>query len=323
MSINSALVSVIIPAYNHEKYVQDTIESIINQTYQNIELIVIDDGSKDSTWQKIQEMKERCEHRFSRVVFETKQNEGTCKTLNKLLSLIEGDYVYIIASDDIAKSDAIETELSFLEKNSDYALCVGNNQIIDSNGRICYWKDKNKNIIYEKNKGVYSDFIDFVKSGKDIDFYGNNFGSYGSLFYANYIPNGYLIRKSILKNFKFTPKAPLEDYYLMLHISKYAKMKFINKILFSYRWHESNTSKRKEYMENITNQTREYEIKNNKKICLKDCLPSVVEFINNNYEYLYKSFGISHVLVLEKYKNQYGKIRKLRLFNKVLIKWKK
>ena len=50
--MDKSLVSVIISAYNHENYVQDTIKSIINQTYQNIELLVIDDGSTDSTWQK-------------------------------------------------------------------------------------------------------------------------------------------------------------------------------------------------------------------------------------------------------------------------------
>ena len=47
------LVSVIIPSYNHEKYIQEAIKSVINQTYKNIELLVMDDGSKDSTWQKI------------------------------------------------------------------------------------------------------------------------------------------------------------------------------------------------------------------------------------------------------------------------------
>ena len=78
------LVSVLIPAYNHEQYVQLTIRSIIEQTYQNIELIVIDDGSKDSTWEKISELKSECEKRFRRVDFSTQENSGTCKTLNRL-----------------------------------------------------------------------------------------------------------------------------------------------------------------------------------------------------------------------------------------------
>ena len=64
------LVSVIIPAYNHEKFVQEAIKSIIEQTYQNIELIVIDDGSTDLTWQKILDIQEECNKRLSNVIFE-------------------------------------------------------------------------------------------------------------------------------------------------------------------------------------------------------------------------------------------------------------
>ena len=60
------LVSVVIPAYNHEKYIQTTIESVIAQTYKNIELLILDDGSSDNTWNKIQEMREKCERRFVR-----------------------------------------------------------------------------------------------------------------------------------------------------------------------------------------------------------------------------------------------------------------
>ena len=77
---NNPLVSVIIPVYNHERYVQTAIKSIIDQTYQNIQLLVIDDGSKDSSYQKVMEIKEECEKRFPKTYFETKPNVGSRAT---------------------------------------------------------------------------------------------------------------------------------------------------------------------------------------------------------------------------------------------------
>ena len=56
--MNKALISILIPAYNHEKYIQETIQSIIQQSYQNLELIIINDGSNDTTWEKINAMRE-------------------------------------------------------------------------------------------------------------------------------------------------------------------------------------------------------------------------------------------------------------------------
>ena len=85
--MSNPLVSVIIPAYNHEKYIQETIKSIINQTYYHIELIIINDGSKDTTWKKIQEMELECKNRFVTVYFATQENAGTCVTLNKLTAI--------------------------------------------------------------------------------------------------------------------------------------------------------------------------------------------------------------------------------------------
>ena len=132
--MESPLVSVIIPVYNHEKYVQETIKSIINQTYKNIELLMLDDGSKDNSFAKTLELKEECEKRFVRVVMETKENEGTKATTNKLFELASGKYVYLIASDDLAKPNAIQKELEFLENNPDYVLAVGDDEVIDKNG---------------------------------------------------------------------------------------------------------------------------------------------------------------------------------------------
>ena len=206
----SPLVSVLIPAYNHEKYVQEAIQSVIDQTYQNIELIIVDDGSKDSTWKKIQEMKSVCEKRFSRILFETKKNEGTCATLNKLLTLANGEYISILASDDKFKPQLIEKTYEYLSHNSDYVLCVGNNEIIDLNSKKCFW-DENKNCIYDINYAIYKTFGDYYKKHRsDVDFSSESFGSYISLYKENYIPNGKLIRKSVFD--KIGPYTK-EDFY--------------------------------------------------------------------------------------------------------------
>lgn len=315
------LVSVLIPAYNHEKYVQATIESIIAQSYQNIELIVVDDGSKDSTWQKIQEIKDKCENRFSRVHFETKDNEGTCKTLNKLLSLAQGEFVYLIASDDLAKPQAIEKEVEFLHHNTDYALVVGDNEVIDGNSQRCYW-DKERNNIYDINDAKYKTFGDFLQQNrKDVDFSLNQFGSYKSLYIDNYIPNGYLIRKFIFeKTGYYTPEAPLEDYWLMLQISKYAKMKYIDEILFSYRWHNTNTIKNTDKMIIFTAKTKEHEEKILSKINEKEVLPDVIAV---KHGVCYKKLGIPYLFQILSYKKAGVKSRIIKLFNIKIFEYRK
>lgn len=253
-----SLISVLIPAYNHEKFVQETINSIIAQSYKNIELIIIDDGSKDATFAKICQMKAKCKKRFKRVVFKTQLNKGTCLTLNELLDLARGEFIYLIASDDKAKPHAIKKQLEFLLKNDDYALVVGDNEIIDENGKICFW-DENQNTVYENAK--YTSFAKKLQDDLNINFNSSKFGRYDILLKGNHIPNGYLVRKSIFdKVGKFTPLAPLEDYFLMLQISKYAKMKFLDEILFSYRWHSTNSIKNIKKMNEFDAMTRKYEL---------------------------------------------------------------
>ena len=278
--MNKPLVSVLIPAYNHEKYVQETISSIINQTYENIELIIVDDGSPDSTWQKIQEMKDKCEQRFKRVHFETKENEGTCSTLNKLISLAQGEYVFFTASDDVALPLLIEKEVEFLSKNEDYALVVADNAIIDSDSKRCYWLEKQQ-VTYNKTQAKYETFARYLEDIRKFKFTDNEFGSYKNLYKGNHIPNGFLVKKSIYKKTGlYKLEAPLEDWYMNLQISKYAKMKFIDEVLFYYRWHGNNTIiSDPQKMANYNKLTIEYDntILDRIKITEKNILPDVID----------------------------------------------
>lgn len=104
---NQPLVSVVIPCYNHENFVQDSIQSVIDQTYQNIELIIIDDGSKDGSVEKIQEMIPACQERFVRFEFRYRPNKGLSATLNEALEWCEGEFFSPQASDDISLPDKL------------------------------------------------------------------------------------------------------------------------------------------------------------------------------------------------------------------------
>lgn len=244
-----SLVSVVIPSYNHESYIVHTIQSIIDQTYQNIEIVIVNDGSPDNSKDVIASMMPSCEERFVRAVFIDRENQGLMRTLNEGVAAAKGEYIYIIASDDSARPEAIETLHDFLSEHHEYVLAVGNNHFMDDKGAQTYWNEAQENV-YDKSKATYISFAEFLqKSRPDIDFHSDDFGDYRNLLLGNHVPNGYLIRK---KSFDavggYSEDAPVEDMYLMMQLSKIGKLKYIDKVLFNYRWHNDNTIKKRDVM---------------------------------------------------------------------------
>ncbi|KZS23634.1 glycosyltransferase [Wohlfahrtiimonas chitiniclastica] len=150
--MNHPLVSVIIPCYNHEQFVQECIQSVIDQDYQNIELIIIDDGSQDQSVQKIEEMRPQCEKRFVRFEFRHRPNKGLCATLNEALKWCEGEYYSPSASDDILLASKISKQVETL-------MSVGEDIV----GVFCgvFVIDKSGNITSQKGRTVKK--IDFHK----------------------------------------------------------------------------------------------------------------------------------------------------------------
>ena len=308
MSDINPLVSVCIPAYNHEKYIEQAIQSVIDQTYENIELIVVDDGSKDGTWQKMCDLKEKCEKRFKNVVFMHQENQGLCTTLNRTIALANGKYLYFFASDDASKPDAITLQTAFLEQNPDYVLCVGDDEIIDTDGKRVAWNDKRENVPLEDGYQTFSAFL-MSKKGTP-QFTSSDFGTYETFAQGNYIVNGYLVRKDTIDEIGgYTTQAPLDEWYLMLQLSKRGKLKFIDKILFSYRWHNDNCTKRKKMMKDMWRKTLLYEEK-----LLKEKYPNLLPILyekNTKTKYL---INLKPLLALSKVKDIHYKQIKLTLF---------
>ena len=255
------LVSILIAAYNHERFIEEAVRSLINQTYQNLELIIIDDGSQDETYQKILKLEPECEKRFVRVDFSSQKNIGVGLTLNRLIEKTAGEFIFIMASDDVAKPNVIETLVNFMVAHDDYVLAVGDNEFIDINSKRIGW-DKYSHSANIK-KARYKTFGSYYRHArKDFDFLSKNFGTYETLVQGNYIPNGYLTRASAQKQRKqHTSEAPLEDWYMHLQLSKLGKYKYIDEVLFSYRIHGDNTFSKTEKMREMTLKTRLYEQK--------------------------------------------------------------
>jgi alpha-1,3-rhamnosyltransferase len=264
--MNNDLVTVAIPAYNHQDYVQETIYSIIKQTHENIELVIFNDGSTDNTDAKIKELLPECKKRFVRLEYISKENEGLAATWNRAIDWAHSDYLYTIASDDIAMPQAVETLYHFLSRHKKYALAVGDNQIINEKGERCYWDKQRNNTTIEHV--VYHTFVEFMKRNRRgrRRFKPRKYGTYKTLLKGNYITNGKMFRIPLLiKVGKFIPGMKLEDWYINLQLAKYYKMKYIDKILLSYRWHNDNTIKNPAYIKNCDKEILEYEKENHSK----------------------------------------------------------
>jgi glycosyltransferase involved in cell wall biosynthesis len=109
--VNKPLVSIIIPVYNAEKYLKETVESALNQTWKNKEIIIIDDGSTDNSLALANG------YQNSHVSILSQQNRGTSAARNRGLKEAKGDYIQFLDSDDLLSPDKIEHQVKILQNN--------------------------------------------------------------------------------------------------------------------------------------------------------------------------------------------------------------
>ena len=193
-------VSVLVPIYNSEKYIKRCLESIINQTYKNLEILLIEDGSEDNSYNIIKKYQEKDD----RIKIYQIVNNGVADARNKAVENSTGEYITFVDSDDYIEKDYIETLYSNLKKyNSDIAVCN------------CY------NIIEETNIKTYKTFgIDKVQEY-------TNFQAVENLFYYLFLrhsPWGKLYKKEVWNNIIFPIGKNYEDlailYKLFLNSNK-------------------------------------------------------------------------------------------------------
>lgn len=219
----SPLVSIAVPCFNHENFVKETIQSIINQDYGNIELIIIDDGSTDNSANNIQDMIEVCKKRFQRFEFRSRPNKGLSTTLNEALDWSKGLYFSTLASDDLITPTKISLQVRHLEKHPNLSGVFGG---------IILFGNNNQDKIIVKNKEEYS---------------------FNDIFLHNFhLPAPtQLLRLEKIKKIRYREDIVIEDWYMWLKLtSNGSNLGYLKLPLALYRRHEGNFSNNSDKINN-------------------------------------------------------------------------
>jgi glycosyltransferase involved in cell wall biosynthesis len=132
--VSIPLVSIIVPLYNHAKYIEATLESFATEGHPNLEVVIIDDGSKDNSLEVAQAWFARHPNTFTNVILERQENVGITRTLNRLVARSNGEFITMVASDDLLLPGSIQARLDALEERPDWLAVFGDATVIDSQG---------------------------------------------------------------------------------------------------------------------------------------------------------------------------------------------
>lgn len=204
---NGCLATVMVPAYNHEKYILECLEGLANQTFKDFQCIVTDDHSSDKTPQILKENQSK----YGYELILNEENEGISASLNNMAkNYAHGKYLFICASDDVYMPDRIEKQVRFMEEHPQYGMCYARTIRMDLNS----------NIIGRDEKKCY-------KSGLIFE----------DLFLRKYnIGICVAIKSSVLAEVGYyKPELMAEDYYMNCKIAEKYEIGFIDDYLLKYR----------------------------------------------------------------------------------------
>lgn len=254
------LISIIIPVYNSEKYIAETIKSVLKQSYRNYEVIIIDDGSTDNSARIINGFRNNC-----KII--TKSNKGRSTARNDGLAVASGEYVLFLDSDDLLEEDALENLYAPLSKGK-FPLIYGKYSFINQNS-------------VKVNDKIHHSF----KEGKIEDC--------KSLFSKNFIatPAAMFNRSFLISNKLFFDQdlSQYEDWDLCLRILlNNGEIKFVNKIICKVRIHPSRTSN------DVLKMAFGYK---NVVEKLKTTYPSYKRYFKTSSIYSIYNIGVTHIFL--------------------------
>lgn len=220
--MSNELVSILLPFFNGSEFIEDAINSVLEQDYKNIELIVIDDCSKIEEREYIKKLQQQ--KKF--ILLHNDVNLGCSKSLKKAFDISKGDYISIISHDDIYSSDKISYSIKkIIENDLDVVYCNGT-QFTDSiNSSIPF---DSIEVLQAQNKG--QKYVAELISSRD---------NIGSL-----LTQGALYKRNVWKELNWMrEKFLLDDWPFTIKVWQEYKTMFFDHVVYHYRFHENNIHK--------------------------------------------------------------------------------
>lgn len=270
--MTTPLVSVNMAAYNAAPYIAEAIQSVINQTFRNWELIIINDCSTDTTAAEIAKFKD------PRIkVFHNEQNEGIVYTRNRALHYSQGKYVAVLDADDVFLPEKLAVQVEFLENHTDYGM-------VGSAFRFIYQETNTlSDILCWYAKPEYFPAILLF----------NNF----------FVHSSVMFKTELAKNILYKPLvkgcAPGEEYQLFVEIARTHKIYNINKELVHYRQHTAGISK---IREDKINEYIDIIVKSQLKRL--NIIPDKEQFeLHKSIHFAFSELSFSHIKNIKKWMN--------------------
>lgn len=240
------LVSIVIPCYNSSKFVAETIDSVLNQSYKNIELIVVNDGSTDNSLSIIQQFTD------NRIQLISKENAGVSAARNSGFKKAKGEFIMFLDADDLIDSSFVEKAVITFQQNTKVDFITTNIINIDENSELLEKKQVNRGTYQDVQKEIVS-FSMFVHS----------------------CPSAYIYRKNKLEKHKIEFNTELQsaaDRYFLLQVGRYLCGSILAGDLMKYRKHAQSMSQLKNKKLVIEQKTYYDLVLRNNVLCNNDVL---------------------------------------------------
>jgi len=202
--VQTPLVSIITPSYNSTLFIKETIESVLNQTYKNWEMIIVDDDSTDKS-QEIVALYASKDDRIKLLI--NVENLGAAQSRNRAIKEAKGDYIAFLDSDDIWFADKLEKQISLMERN-DIFLSYTSYNTMNETGKVV-------GVFPVKEKVTYNDLLKTSSIGTLTTVY--NAKELGKFYFEEVGHEDYVMKLQILKKIDFAQgiKEPLANYRIV------------------------------------------------------------------------------------------------------------